>query len=329
MTLEEHMSYLLSSPTGSSCVQAAEVLEVSHNQVNRFLLQGNYTGKDLYEKAVVHLLATGGTLTVDDSVLDKPYSQLGAELITYLYSGKHHRPVKGIGLISLLYTDIKGMSLPVNFRVYDKSSGRTKNDYFQEMVKEVLLWGLRPEIVTGDSWYASAANFKFLRNQELSFLFGIEKNRTSSTQAGQYQQICTADVPVDGLYTHLKEFDFVKVFQTVDKDNDVKYYVYFHPDLEKRLFITRTQFEKAHQEHWLTDGEAHPLEVFHRTCKQVCNIERFFVRTTSSIKTHLFAALRAFIRLSALVKDPLLNSFYSLHRQLFLQAQREFILNFA
>jgi hypothetical protein len=86
--------------------------------------------------------------------------------------------VKGIGLITLLYTDLKGVSLPVNFRLYDKSVGKTKNDYFQEMVKEVLLWGLRPGIVTADSWYASTANFKFLRNQQLGFpLFGggIEK----------------------------------------------------------------------------------------------------------------------------------------------------------
>lgn len=160
---------------------------------------------------------------MDDSVLDKPYSQLQTDLITYLYSGKHHRVVQGIGLISLLYTDIKGVSLPVNFRVYDQSSGKTKNDYFQEMVKEVLRWGLRPNIVTGDSWYASTANFKFLRNQELGFLFGLEKNRIISTQPGQHQPICTADIPSEGLYTHLKEFDFVKVFQTVDKENDVRY----------------------------------------------------------------------------------------------------------
>jgi hypothetical protein len=322
MTLEQYMSYLLSSPTGSSCVQAAEVLEVSHDEVNRFLLQGNYTGKDLYEKAIVHLVAQGGTLSADDSVLDKPYSQLETNLITYLYSGKHHRTVKGIGLITLLYTDLKGVSLPVNFRLYDKSVGKTKNDYFQEMVKEVLLWGLRPGIVTADSWYASTANFKFLRNQELSFLFGIEKNRIISNEPGQYQQVCIASIPQEGLYTHLKEFDFVKVFQTVDKDNDVRYYVYFHPDEQKRRSLTRSDFEKAHQQHW-------QIEVFHRTCKQVCNIEKFFVRTSSSIKTHLFAALRAFIRLTALVKDQFLDSFYALHRQLFLQAQREFILNFA
>jgi hypothetical protein len=128
MTIEAYMSYLLSSPKGSSCVQAAEVLEVSHDEVNRFLLQGRYTGKDLYEKAVVHLVIAGGTLTVDDSVLDKPYSELETELITHLYSGKHHRVVRGIGLITLLYTDIKGISLPVNFRVYDKSSGKTEPD---------------------------------------------------------------------------------------------------------------------------------------------------------------------------------------------------------
>jgi hypothetical protein len=44
------MSYLLSSPTGSSCVKAAEELEVSHDEVNRFLLQGNYTGKNPMRK---------------------------------------------------------------------------------------------------------------------------------------------------------------------------------------------------------------------------------------------------------------------------------------
>jgi hypothetical protein len=322
MTIEAYMSYLLSSPQGSSCVQAAQVLEVSHDQVNRFLLQGTYSGADLYTKAIGHLVAQGGTLTVDDSVLDKPYSQQPTDLITYLYSGKHHRVVKGIGLITLLYTDIQGVSLPVNFRVYDKAAGKTKNDYFQEMVKEVICWGLRPKIVTGDSWYASTVNFKFLRNQELSFLFGIEQNRLISTQPGQLQPIATATIPLEGLYTHLKEFDFVKVFQTVDKDHDVRYYVYFHPQEEKRPLISRAEFEQAHQQHWR-------IEVFHRTCKQVCNIEKFFVRTPAAIKTHLFGALRAFIRLAALVKDQILDSFYSLHRQLFLQAQREFIATFA
>ncbi len=45
MNIEEYMSYLLSSPIGSSCVKAGEVLAVSHDTVNRFLLQVIMGGK--------------------------------------------------------------------------------------------------------------------------------------------------------------------------------------------------------------------------------------------------------------------------------------------
>ena len=63
----------------------------------------------------------GGTLSVDDSVLDKPYSDPSkADLIANFWSGKHHRIVKGINLITLFYTDIQGLSVPVNYRIYDK-----------------------------------------------------------------------------------------------------------------------------------------------------------------------------------------------------------------
>ncbi|MBE9252001.1 hypothetical protein IQ226_23470, partial [Dolichospermum sp. LEGE 00240] len=41
-------------------------------------------------------------------------------------------------------------------------------------------------IVTGDSWYSGVENLKFLRNQKLGFLFGIEKNRTVSNEPGKY-----------------------------------------------------------------------------------------------------------------------------------------------
>src|SRR4051794_1407082 len=51
----------------------------------------------------------GGTLSVDDTILDKPYSQEGkTELVGYFWSGKQGRAVKGICLVTLLYTDLKG-----------------------------------------------------------------------------------------------------------------------------------------------------------------------------------------------------------------------------
>ncbi len=55
--------------------------------------------------------------------------------VGYFWSGKHKRSVKGI---NLYYTDTKGQHLPINFRVYDKSEGETKNDYFRDILEEVL-----------------------------------------------------------------------------------------------------------------------------------------------------------------------------------------------
>ena len=46
----------------------------------------------MYDEVVKTLNPTGGTLSVDDSVLDKPYSYSVA-LVGHFWSGKHHRSV--------------------------------------------------------------------------------------------------------------------------------------------------------------------------------------------------------------------------------------------
>ncbi len=99
----------------------------------------------------------GGTLSGDDTVIDKPYSDpLLTELIGYFWSGKHQRVVKGIQLITLYYTDLSGKSVPINYRIYNKQEGQTKNDYLREMIAEVLAWGFQPKTVTTDAWYTRA-----------------------------------------------------------------------------------------------------------------------------------------------------------------------------
>ena len=158
-TLPMYIGFLLSEPKRSSCCRVAEVMSISHDSANRFLQREHYDGKDLYDESAPLLNLKGGTLSVDDSVLDKPYSQYLA-FVGHFWSGKHHRTVKGINLITLYYTDVHGQHLPINFRVYDKSEGKTKNDYFQDMLDEVLAWGLEPAMVTGDSWYSGVDNLK-------------------------------------------------------------------------------------------------------------------------------------------------------------------------
>jgi hypothetical protein len=115
-----YMGFLMSEPKSANCTRLAEVMGISHDSVNRFLLREAYEPEDLFNEAKAMLNLVGGTLSVDDSVLDKPYSQ-HMELVGHFWSGKHHRVVKGPNLITLYYTDLQGQSLPVNYRVYDKS----------------------------------------------------------------------------------------------------------------------------------------------------------------------------------------------------------------
>ena len=101
-TLATYVSFLLSEPHSPTCCRLAEVMEISHDSVNRFLLREDYTPQDLFNEVRSSLNLKGGTLSGDDSVIDKPYSQLN-DFIGYFWSGKHHCVVKGINLITLYY----------------------------------------------------------------------------------------------------------------------------------------------------------------------------------------------------------------------------------
>lgn len=69
--------------------------------MNRFLLRERYEPRDLFDEIKPHINLLGGTLSGDDTVIDKPYSDPKlTELIGYYWSGKHHRIVKGIQLIT-------------------------------------------------------------------------------------------------------------------------------------------------------------------------------------------------------------------------------------
>ncbi len=98
-------------------------MEISHDSVNRFLLREDYTHRDLFEEVRSGLNMKGGTVSVDDRVLDKPYSQLMA-FVGYFWSGNHHSVVKGINLIALYYTDPHGHHQPINSRIYDKTENQ-------------------------------------------------------------------------------------------------------------------------------------------------------------------------------------------------------------
>lgn len=318
-----YSAYLMSEPINSSCLRLSEIMpDISHDSVNRFLCREKFTGRDLYNENSTELNLTGGSLSVDDSVLDKPYSNPEhAPLIDYFWSGKHHKAVKGLNLITLFYIDSSGKCLPINFRIYDKRQNKTKNDHFREMLTEVLECGLQPRIVTGDTWYSSLGNLKHIRKNGLNFMFGIERDRQISIEKGSYIRVDRmSDFSDNGKIVYLKEFGNVKVFRQLFKE-EYRYYIMGVANLENLNSITQDDFEKNHAEHW-------QIETFHRAIKQVCNIEKFQVRKSRAIRNHVYCAIRAFSKLEIMKTKQIITNWYQLKRNLFNEIISGFIREF-
>lgn len=317
--LPVYVSFLLSEPKNTSCLRLSEIESISHDSVNRFLNRETYEPIDLFNEAKKHITLEGGTLSVDDTVIDKPYANYIA-YIGYFWSGKHHKSVKGLNLITLYYTDPQGRQQPVNYRIYDKNEGKTKNDYFLDMFDETLTWGLRPDYMTGDSWYGSVKNLKQIKNHRLNFLFGIAGNRCVSVEKGHDDQVQELDIPEDGLVVWLKDFGYVKVYRTHLK-NQVRHYAMYVSEGELSD-STRDMFEKTHSQHW-------DIEQYHRTIKQVCNIEHFQVRGKVAVKNHFFSSLFAFMKLQSMRVTDVISNCYRLQRNLFNQVISSFINEFS
>ena len=82
------------------------------------------------------------------------------DLVTRHWSGKHHRVVLGINLISLVWTDGETLLL-CDFRLYDKPfGGQDKNEQARALLAEAHARGFTPRMVLFDGWYAGLENLR-------------------------------------------------------------------------------------------------------------------------------------------------------------------------
>jgi hypothetical protein len=314
--LPMYRGYLLSEPNSPSGRQLSEVMGISHDSVNRFLQRETYSPQDLFNEVKSGLNLKGGVLSVDDSVLDKPYSSKMA-FVGHFWSGKHHRVVKGINVITLYDCDVEGRHPPVNYRIVDKAEGKTKNAYFREMLTGVLTWGLEPAFIAGNSRYSGVANLKRVRHHPLGFLFALESNRRVSVEKGTWTPIQKLDIPEEGREVWRRGFGTVKVFRTRLKE-PVRHYAIHLPDGEPGSSFGRDQFRWLHDRHW-------QIEQYPRAIKQVCHVEQFQVRTPAAIQNHVFAAICGYTQWQRLGLMDVLKNGYPVQRNLFNGVIAEFV----
>ena len=166
-TADGYIDFLIGSPTVVSATEAARVqpdrpAAPAHDSFTRLLHRLEPDPDVLWAEVRPLVRLTAGVLVVDDSTLDKPRAKhIG--LVARHWSGNHHAVVRGINLITALWSDGDRL-YPCDYRVYHKDTdGKTKNDHFADLLAAARARGFRPRAVLFDGWYASVDILKLVR----------------------------------------------------------------------------------------------------------------------------------------------------------------------
>jgi len=224
---EDYIQFLIASPGRFSCAEAGRVQPQTaeapaHDAFSRLLTELGPDPDALWREAQALLdPAADGVLVLDDSTLDKPYARRMA-LVGWHFSGKHKKVVKGINLLTLLWTD-GDRHVPLDYRIY-QNGGPTKNQLFRDLIRAAHARGLKPRCVCFDGWYASTDNLKELRRLGWTFLTRLKWNRRVRQDFGPVRRLQDAAVAAEGTVLHLTGYGPVKVFRVVPPDRDTEYW---------------------------------------------------------------------------------------------------------
>lgn len=271
----------------ASCVKAADCyseigISIAHDSFNRFLTRQSLTNEALWKEVEPYVEKISGWFVLDDTVIDKIHSKF-IEMTYYQWSGKHHKVVKGIGLISLVWTD-GSFTYLLDYRLYDPDEDEmTKNDHFREMIQTAVVRGFTPSVVLFDSWYSGIENLKFLRNLGLNWFTRLKKNRQVNPDRSGNVGVGTLALPADGMEVHLKKFGFIRVFHSVNPRGKDRYWA---TNLLQMDYADRKNLQSI----------CWTIENYHRAIKEIGCIEKCPVRKRMAQKNHINCALRAYLR---------------------------------
>ncbi len=223
----DYIDFLIASQKAYTCTEAArchpadDQHQPAHDSINRLLERLSQNTEALWIEARKLVNLKGGVLILDDTT--KPYADK-IEYVTYHWSGKHHDVVKGINVITLLWSDGNAL-VPIDFRIYNApKDGLTKNNHFDSMLKVAKERGFNVSYVLFDSWYSSMENLKTVRGYGWHFLTRLKSNRLVNPDRSHNVSVSSIEVPAEGMIAHLKGFGTIKVFRTVSKDGGVDYW---------------------------------------------------------------------------------------------------------
>lgn len=280
------IDFLIATPRQATGTEAARTGPASddpaaHDAYTRLLRRLEPDAEALWAEVGPDVRRAAGVLVVDDSVLDKPYARK-MDLAHRQYSGKHHGVVRGIGLVTLLWTD-GDRHLPCDYRVYDKAvDGQTKNDHFGAMLATAAARGFSPECVLFDTWYSGLANLERCRDHKWRWLTRFRSNRRVNPDRTGDRPASGCEIAATGTVVHLRGHGMVKVSRIAATDGTAAHWATDDLAMDD---VGRLRLAEAS---WR-------VEEYHRGIKQVTNVARCQCRVGRAQRGHIGLALRAFV----------------------------------
>ena len=284
----DDINFLLAAPRVVSCTEGARVQPVgprraAHDALNRLLHRHEPDTTPLWREAEPLVDRTCGRLIIDDTTLDKPYAQVIA-LVHRHWSGKHHRTVAGINLVTLVWSD-DTHAVPCDYRLFDApNDGLTKNDHFRAMLQTAQARGFTPRYVCFDGWYSGLANLKHIRTLGMSWFTRLKANRLVNPDGMGNRQLADCAIRNAGTRVQLKGYGFILVFRVDPPDGDTEYWA------TSDLLMTMDLRTTTARQMW-------SIEPYHREITQFCGVERCMVRSERAQRNHIGWALRTYLRL--------------------------------
>lgn len=335
--LDIYTDYLISSfglTTGTGLSQLLDGA-ISHDRIQRFLASPSKSGADLWKVVkpyVRQIQDDDGVLIVDDSIAEKPYTDEN-EIVCWHYDHSKGILVKGINFISALY-HAHAVSLPVGYHLVektqfytDKKTGKekrrspvTKNEVYQQLLRQPVHNQMPFRYVLNDVWFASAKNMMFVKYElERDFIMPLKTNRKvalnlDDKMQGQYVRVDTLALEPDTVMTIYLEgvafpLHLVKqVFTNADGSTGI-------------LYLVTSDLELTYDEITTIYGKRWNVEPYHKSLKQNASLSKSPTKILTTQSNHIFASLCAYIKLEMLKVTTQTNHF-ALKSKLYMRALR-------
>ena len=305
--IESFIDFLCSSVRYGTFTESARTdpLHLSHDTWRRELMKIKHPEHFLWDRVKKFVRPKTGYLIADDTILDKPFGK-NIECVGFHHSGKHKRVVRGICLITLLWTDGK-RSFPIDFRIYHNSGVCSKNDHLRDMLTVAKSRGFSPKMTLFDSWYSANETLRLLQSWKWKYMVGLKANRSIEFRVGRHNRVKTTlsrfTLPEEGFLFSLNKVGFHRCFARYASHTRTRYWCTNHTHMTKTRWNTlkRISFE---------------IETYHKNLKQYSLVERCQSRRRDLQRAYIALSLCALVKIKRLCRIEK-KTLFDYHRELF------------